>query len=78
VAHIGAAAADTGHFRLTVDRGGKAEVMSFRGGQTEVWLNPPKGDYVMKLDLVSNLDPQKVIASTAPQKLLVTSSAQSM
>jgi hypothetical protein len=31
-------------------------VLDFRGGQTEAWLNPPKGDYQMKLELVSNID----------------------
>jgi hypothetical protein len=46
---------DTGHFRLTFDRaGGKSEVIELPSGQTEVWLNPPKGDYSARLELVSN------------------------
>jgi hypothetical protein len=45
VAHPGGQAPDTGPFRLTVVRPGKpAKVLDFRGGQTQVWLNPPKGD----------------------------------
>ncbi len=77
VSHVAAGVTDTGHFRLTLDRGGKSEVLSFRGGQTEVWLNPPRGDYTMKLELVNNKDTDKVMAATAPQKLVVTS-AQSL
>jgi hypothetical protein len=46
---------DTGHFRLTLDRvGGKSEVIDLPSGQTEVWLNPPKGDYSARLELMSN------------------------
>ena len=45
----------TGHFRLVVERAGKPpETLTFSQGQTEVWLNPPRGDYVMRLELVSN------------------------
>jgi len=46
---------ETGHFRLTLDRvGGKSEVIDLPSGQTEVWLNPPKGDYNARLELVNN------------------------
>ncbi|RZL87790.1 MAG: DUF4399 domain-containing protein [Variovorax sp.] len=46
---------DTGHFRLTLERPGqKAEVIELDGGQTEVWLNPPKGEYSVLLELISN------------------------
>ncbi|MGV3572975.1 MAG: DUF4399 domain-containing protein [Ramlibacter sp.] len=73
VSHVGAQAAGTGHFRLTVARPGKPpEVLAFRGGQTEVWLNPPKGDYQLKLDLVSNRDPARVLATTPVQALTVS------
>jgi hypothetical protein len=76
VSHAGAAAPDTGHFRLSVLRAGKPpEVLSFRGGQTEVWLNPPKGDYQLKLDLVSNQDPARVLATTPLQNLSVAAGA---
>ncbi len=56
VSHKAAAAADTGHFRLTVERkGAKAEVIAFTGGHTETWVEPPPGDYLLRLDLVDNL-----------------------
>jgi hypothetical protein len=55
---------------------GKApEVLDFRAGQTEAWLNPPRGEYQMKLELLSNTEPAKVLAVTPVQKLLVGSSA---
>ncbi|TWO64443.1 DUF4399 domain-containing protein [Caenimonas sedimenti] len=55
VSHADAKAPGTGHFRLTLQRkGARAEVLAFRGGQTETWLEPPAGDYQMKLELVDN------------------------
>jgi hypothetical protein len=55
----------TGHFRLVVERQGKPpEVLSFRQGQTEVWLNPPRGEYAMRLELVSNDKAAGVTASS--------------
>ncbi|QJW84891.1 DUF4399 domain-containing protein [Ramlibacter terrae] len=76
VSHAGARAADTGHFRLSVLQAGKPpQVLAFRGGQTEVWLNPPKGDYQLKLDLVSNQDPARVLATTPVQALAITGTA---
>jgi hypothetical protein len=71
VAHSGAAVDGTGHFRLTLARGGKPEVLDFRAGQTEAWINPPKGEYQMKLELVSNIDGTQVLASTQAQKLVI-------
>lgn len=75
VAHMGPALPDTSHFRLTVDAAGKPpEVLDFRGGQTEVWLQPSKGDYQLHLDLVSNVAPGAVVATAAKGvKLSVTS-----
>lgn len=64
VSHAGPAVAETGHFRLTIEKAGKpAEVLSFKQGQTEAWLHPPKGDYQLKLDLVNNVKPGNVVAS---------------
>jgi hypothetical protein len=72
VSHVQAQASGTGHFRLTVTPAGKpAQVLAFRGGQTEVWLNPPRGDYQLKLELVSNQDPERVLATTPAQRMLV-------
>lgn len=74
IAHVDAKVAGTGHFRLAVLRAGQPpEVLDFRGGQTETWLNLPKGEYQLQLDLVG-LD-AGVLARTAPQKLVVADSA---
>jgi hypothetical protein len=72
VAHADAKVPDTGHFRLTLARPGAApEVLHFRGGQTETWLNPPKGEYQVKLDFVGNKDGDPVLAGTPPQRMVV-------
>ena len=67
VAHQGQAEKDTGHFRLTMlsEKGIKAAEMDFVNGQTEVWLEPPAGAYTLQLDLMDNLKPGSVLASTA-------------
>ena len=73
ISNTGPALPDTSHFRLTVDRTGKPpEVLDFRQGQTEVWLQPPKGDYQLRLDLVSNVQPGAVVATAKGVKLSVT------
>lgn len=72
ISHMGPAVADTGHFRLTVERQGKPpEVLDFKQGQTEVWLHPPKGDYQLRLDLVNNVKPDAVLASAPPVRVSV-------
>ncbi len=63
---------DTGHFRLTLDKGGKSEVLDFRHGQTEVWLSPPAGDYRMKLELVGNTGAGAVMAGGKVVQIGVT------
>jgi hypothetical protein len=69
ISHAGPKVAETGHFRLAMERGGaKPELLDLREGQTEVWLEPPAGDYVLKLDLVAN-DTGAVLASAAPVKV---------
>ena len=73
VAHVDAKVPGTGHFRLTLARAsGAPEVLDFRGGQTEVWLNPPKGDYQMKLDFVGNQAGDPVLAGAPPQRMPVS------
>jgi hypothetical protein len=75
VAHQLAVVPDTGHFRLTLERrGGKPEVISFTGGHTETWVEPPAGDYLLRLDLVNNLN-GKVMASAEPVRVRAESSA---
>jgi biotin carboxyl carrier protein len=69
ISHPAAQVAGTGRFRLSVERkGGKAEVLDFNGGQTETWLNPPPGDYQLKLELVGN-DDGKVLATAPPVRV---------
>ena len=72
VSHAAPKAADTGHFRLTIDRTGrKPEVLNFSGGQTETWLSPPPGDYTMRLELVSNVAGNSVMSAAKPSALTV-------
>ena len=76
VAHADAKAPETGHFRLTLEPGGrKAEVLNFSGGQTEVWLNPPPGNYGMQLEFVSNAAGNAVVAKAKPLQVSVSNSA---
>lgn len=73
VSHVGPKAADTGHFRLTMERAGrKPEVLDFTAGQTETWLNPPAGDYSLRLEMVSNTADGKVLSAARPAALSVT------
>lgn len=66
VSHAAPKLPDTGHFRLTLERAGqKAEVIALDRGQTELWLNPPKGSYSARLELVNNAD-GKAMASVKP------------
>ena len=67
VAHVSQQEKDTGHFRLTAipKDASKAVELDFVEGQTEVWLSPPAGDYTLKLELVDNLTPGKVLAGPA-------------
>lgn len=72
VSHVAPAVEGTGHFRLTIERAGqRPEVLDFRQGQTEVWLQPPKGDYQMRLELVDNIKPGTVVAAAKPLRVAV-------
>ena len=72
VAHATPQVPETGHFRLTVERAGrKPEVMNFTAGQTESWLNPPAGDYTLRLELVSNTLDSGVISQAKSMALAV-------
>ena len=66
VAHLSQAEKDTGHFRLMVlpQGGGKSAEMNFVNGQTEVWLSPPPGGYVLKLDFMDNANPGKTLTES--------------
>lgn len=65
VAHLSQKQKDTGHFRLTVSPqgSGKPVEMDFVQGQTEAWLAPPAGAYLLKLDFMDNTRAGKTLAS---------------
>jgi hypothetical protein len=66
VSHIAAAEPGNGHFRLRVKPdGGHEEVINFDNGHTEAWLNPPSGRYTAQLELIDNMAPGKVLATSA-------------
>ena len=67
-AHREPGVAETGHFRLVMERGGKREVLEFPGGETETWLEPPSGDYQLRLELVAN-NGGGVMAASAPVRI---------
>lgn len=69
VSHQQPRLADTGHFRLVVSpERGRAETIAFTGGQTETWLEPPPGDYQLRLELVNNAD-GRLMAASAPVRV---------
>ena len=41
-------------------------MLAYENGQTETWLVPPAGLYTLKLDLLDNLNPGKVLSESAP------------
>jgi hypothetical protein len=69
VSHAAAQAAGTGRFRLTVEpRNGKPEVIELRGGHTEVWMQPPAGDFRLSLAFVDNAT-GAVVAAGQPVRI---------
>ena len=66
VAHLSQKQKDTGHFRLTISPkgSGKPVEMEFTQGQTEVWLAPPAGAYLLRLDFMDNASAGNTLAST--------------
>ena len=70
ISDMGPKISDTGHFRLVLERTGqKLETIEFTGGQTETWLNPPPGNYNLRLELVNNVSGVRMVAA-APSLLL--------
>ena len=63
VAHQSQKEQDTGHFRLTLlpKSSVKPVEFDFINGQTEVWLKPPAGDYVLKLEFLDNVNTGKLL-----------------
>lgn len=69
ISHVAPKAPGTGHFQLVLERSGaKPEVIAFRGGHTETWLQPPPGDYRFTLQLVDNTS-GAVVATSAPVRV---------
>ena len=71
VSHIALKEPGTGHFKLTVAGSAGTQVMDMTGGETEVWIAPPRGSYTLKLDFMDNLHPDKVLYSAAPETIAV-------
>jgi len=73
ISNIGPKVPDTGHFRLVMERTGqKSETIAFTGGQTETWLNPPAGNYNLRLELVNNVSGNPMAVAAPPLMLNVT------
>ncbi|WP_427913321.1 DUF4399 domain-containing protein [Ramlibacter sp. MMS24-I3-19] len=70
IAHVDAKVAGTHHFRLVAESRGKRELLDFRGGQTETWIEPPAGDYQLRLELVNNLSGD-VVTGAGPLRVRV-------
>ena len=67
VSHTAIDDASAGHFQLVAEREGQpAERIAFANGATEAWLQPPPGDYVLRLQLVRNAAPRDVMATSEP------------
>lgn len=65
-----------GHFELVAERAGQpAERIVFGNGATEAWLQPPPGDYVLRLQLVRNAAPHDVMAASEPVSVKVAPSS---
>lgn len=64
VGHVAQNVAETGHFRLSLTplAGGKPAEFDFVNGETEVWLQPPSGDYKLSLSFADNTQPGKYLA----------------
>ena len=72
ISDIGPKVPDTGHFRLVLERKGqKPETIVFTGGQTETWLNPPEGNYNLRLELVNNVSGDRMAVAAPPLMLNV-------
>ena len=73
VAHVAQQEKDTGHFRLTLKPagGGTPQVMDFTEGQTETWLAPPTGNYMLQLEFMDNLNPGRTLTTAVNAPLRV-------
>jgi len=74
VGHLAQQEKDTGHFLLTVIPADarKPVEFNFTEGQTEVWLEPPVGEYTLKLEFRDNLNPSNSLAKAVTTRLKVS------
>lgn len=73
VSHVDVKAANTGHFRVTLQTpDGKAEQIVLADGQTQVWLQPPPGRYAVSTELVGNAPPAPVLGRSPLRQVTVT------
>nr|WP_231402853.1 DUF4399 domain-containing protein [Caenimonas aquaedulcis] len=73
IAHTDAQVADTRHFRLIAEGAGRKEVLDFPDGGTEAWINPPVGEYTLRLELVGNVE-KTVTTTSTPLRISVEAS----
>ena len=73
ISHADSKLAQTGHFRLRLTPAGRPEErIDFEGGHTEVWLQPPEGNYTLLLELIDNTAPgNAVLATSLPTRVTV-------
>jgi hypothetical protein len=78
IGHEAAHVPQTGHFRLRAERrGARAETLDFPEGETETWLQPPAGDYTLRLELVDNAG-GAVLATSQPVRMSVEGARSSL
>ena len=57
----------SGHFRVRLKaEAGREELITLSNGHTEVWLEPPPGNYSARLELMDNAAPGQVLATAEP------------
>jgi hypothetical protein len=54
-----------GHFRVRIKGTEREELIALNNGFTEVWLNPPAGNYAAQVEFIDNNTPDKVLAMGA-------------
>lgn len=72
ISHAGPKVAGTGHFRVTLERPNqKSEVIELAGGQTEMWLSPPRGEYSAQVELIDNTNGKSMARAIKPVSFTV-------
>lgn len=54
-----------GHFRVRIKGAEREELIALNNGFTEIWLNPPAGNYTAQVEFIDNSTPDKVLATGA-------------